>query len=86
MLCVSNVATDPREVVAVNHTLEADKYSAAYTLTVYVSLLKRDPLLLASIESFQFILLRLLETGQPVVHDSNTTTTTENKVHYPSNL
>ena len=83
-MCI-NVSTDPREVVAVDHVLEADMYSAAYTLTVYVSLLRRDPLLLASILNFQFTLIRILESGQPIIHTSNTTTTTENKVHYLSN-
>ena len=54
-------------------------YSGVYTLTVYVSLLRHDPLLLASITNFHFNLIRL-ESNQPTVYDRDTLTTTENKV------
>ena len=55
-------------------------YSGVYTLTVYVSLLRHDPLLLASITNFHFNLIRILESGQQIVQDRDTLTTTENKV------
>lgn len=55
-------------------------YSGVYTLTVYVSLLRHDPLLLASITNFHFNLIRILESNQPTVYDRETLTTTENKV------
>ena len=44
--------TDPTTVV-VNHTLELDVYSGIYNLTIYISLLTHDPLLLASIFSIR---------------------------------
>ena len=55
-------------------------YSGVYTLTVYVSLLRHDPLLLASITNFHFNLIRILESNQPTVYDRETLITTENKV------
>ena len=39
--------------VVVNHTLEPDVYTGIYNLTIYISLLTHDPLLLASILGIQ---------------------------------
>ena len=44
--------TDPTTVV-VNHTLELDVYTGIFNLTIYISLLTHDPLLLASILSIR---------------------------------
>lgn len=77
---MSNIVADPRETLAVNHTLEPDVYSGIYTLTIHVSLLRQDPLLLASIENFDFIVFRILETGQGRIYADDIITTTENKV------
>ena len=54
VICVNcTVITDPDETLAVNHTLEPDMYSGIYNFTAYISLLKHDPLLLASILHFK---------------------------------
>lgn len=45
------IVTDT-DVLAVNYTLELDVYSGIYNLTVYISLLRDDPLLFASINGF----------------------------------
>ena len=44
--------TDPT-TVKVNHTMEPDVYSGKYNLTIYISLLTDDPLLVASILSIR---------------------------------
>ena len=57
------MSTDTEETFAVNHTLELDMYSGINVLTVYITLLIHDPLLLASINYFQ---VWLDEIGQSI--------------------
>ena len=51
------------ETLAVNHTLELDVYSGINILTIYITLLIYDPLLLASINFFE---VELIQTRQSI--------------------
>ena len=52
--CVILIITDTDPTtVKVNHTMEPDVYSGNYNLTIYISLLTNDPLLVASILSIR---------------------------------
>ena len=44
--------TDFKETVAISHTLEPDMNTGIYNFTLYISLLRHDPLLLAGVVFF----------------------------------
>ena len=75
ILCVLTVVTDPEETLPLNHTV-----GPGYTLTLYVSLPRQDPLLLGSITEFRFTVFVIPEGGRPSIYDFTVVNTTENTV------
>ena len=62
---ISNIVADPPINFAIDHLSKADVHTGIYNFTVYISLLRHDPLLLATINGFRILLSfedRLLPT------------------------
>ena len=69
-----NIVTVPTETLAIDQTLELDMYSGIYNFTVYIALLRHEPLLLVSINGYQ---VRLISS---VLSDPMEVNTVNNKV------
>ena len=69
-----NIVTVPTETLAIDQTLELDMYSGTYNFTVYIALLRHEPLLLASINGYE---VRLISS---VLSDPIEVNTVNNKV------
>ena len=81
-LSVYIIIADPDVTIAVSHTLEPDTNSGDYILTVYFSLQRHDPLLLASIVGFDINHFKVGNRGLPVDFDRVDVHTAENEVAY----
>ena len=80
---MSNVVTDPPLNFEIDHMIKADVDSGIYNFTVYISLLRRDPLLLATINGFT---IQLLDEDRSLPPESKDVNSVENKVISPCKL
>lgn len=71
------VITVPTEIPAISYTLEPDVNSGLYNFTLYISILRRDPLLLASIKSFEVL---IVNSSKPTRFSRHPIVFIENKV------
>ena len=61
-----NIVTVPTETLAIDQTLELDMYSGISNFTVYIALLRREPLLLASINGYVVRLITSIGLSDPM--------------------
>ena len=71
---------DPSEAPVINYILEPNVYSGIYNFTVYISLRRQDPLLLATLRGFQVLLNKIDDRGFPIPFDDNDVNREDNKV------
>ena len=77
ILRMLNILTDPPINFAIDHMVNADVFSGINNVTVYISLLRRDPLLLARINGFRILLFYV---GQSLPPENEEVNIVENKV------
>ena len=75
-----NFVTVPTEILAIDQTLEPDMYSGIYNFTVYIALLRHEPLLLASVLGFRVRLNEISENGRFFLSEAMEATVINDKV------
>ena len=80
---MSNVVTDPPLNFEIDHMIKADVDSGIYNFTVYISLLRHDPLLLATILGFR---IQLFYQDRSLPPESKEVDKVENKVISPCKI